>query len=257
MRYKNLAASHSEQCQGLPLTAAPQDLVARRDIEPNSIPELQSEIFERFRLESTRRPVDLWDAWPEEGTLLPSLRSLEVDLLTSGNSVSAVCSSDTALQDAGHLDQIEDKGAQIRVACAQLPDVIILDRRVAILRPHDCRFSEKVLVVYDRSIVSALCNTFFAAWQSAVKLEVFRQCGLDIEDEVTAQILDLLGSGCKDETAARRLKMSVRTYRRHVARVMERLGAESRFQAGALASRLGLLQSSAGGQTPMRDICLT
>lgn len=219
--------------------------------------ELRAEIFERFRLESTRRTIDLWDAWPEEGTLLPHLRCLEVDLLTSGNTVSTVCTSDTALQDAGHLDQISDKGAQIRVACAQLPDFVILDRRVAVLRPHDARFSEKVLVVYDQSIVSALCNTFFAAWQSAVKIEVFRQCGLDIEDEVIAQILELLSSGCKDETAARRLQMSVRTYRRHVARVMERLGAESRFQAGALASRFGLLHSSAGRQTPLREMCLT
>jgi DNA-binding CsgD family transcriptional regulator len=219
--------------------------------------ELRAEIFERFRLESTRRTIDLWDAWPEEGTLLPFLRSLEVDLLTLGNNVSTVCNSDTALQGAGHLDQISDKGAQIRVACAQLPDFIILDRRVAVLRPHDSRFSEKVLVVHDQSIVSALCNTFFAVWQSAVKIEVFRQCGLDVEDEVTAQILELLSSGCKDETAARRLQMSVRTYRRHVARVMERLGAESRFQAGALASRLGLLQSSSGRQAPLREMCLS
>ncbi|MCX5415777.1 response regulator transcription factor [Streptomyces sp. NBC_00059] len=137
-----------------------------------------------------------------------------------------------------------------------MPDVIILDRRVAVLRPHDSRFSEKMLVIHDQSIVSALCATFVTAWQSAVSIDVFRRCGLDAEDEVTGQILELLSAGCKDETAARKLQMSVRTYRRHVARVMERLGAESRFQAGALASRIGLLQGSGSHSGNQREICL-
>lgn len=39
----------------------------------------------------------------------------------------------------------------------------------------------------------------------------------------------------KDEMIARRLGMSLRTCRKHIAESMETLGASSRFQAGYLA----------------------
>ena len=54
-------------------------------------------------------------------------------------------------------------------------------------------------------------------------------------------MLELLGSGCKDETAARTLGLGVRTYRRRVAELMNALGADSRFQAGVRARELGLI----------------
>ncbi len=194
-------------------------------------------------MESVRRPIEIWDAWPEEARLQPALRALEGELLAGGSRVSALCASDTAFQEGGHLAQIADEGAEVRVSGAQLPEVIILDRRIAILRPHDGRFVENVLVIRNPSIVTAMCNTFAVLWQSAVAVDVFRNCGLALDDETTVQVLELLDAGCKDEAAARKLQMSVRTYRRHVARVMENLGADSRFQAGALAHRMGLLHT--------------
>jgi DNA-binding NarL/FixJ family response regulator len=62
-----------------------------------------------------------------------------------------------------------------------------------------------------------------------------------VTDKVKRAIIRLLGTGVKDEVAARRLGISVRTCRRHIAEVMEELEATSRFQAGALAARAGLL----------------
>ncbi|HEY7177323.1 MAG TPA: helix-turn-helix transcriptional regulator [Micromonosporaceae bacterium] len=53
------------------------------------------------------------------------------------------------------------------------------------------------------------------------------------------RIVQLLADGAKDETIARALGMSVRTCRRHIADIMRRLDAVSRFQAGANAVRLG------------------
>lgn len=41
--------------------------------------------------------------------------------------------------------------------------------------------------------------------------------------------------GLTDEVAARRLGISLRTARRMMARIMERLGAHSRFEAGLRA----------------------
>jgi len=53
------------------------------------------------------------------------------------------------------------------------------------------------------------------------------------------EVLRRLTSGSTDEAAARELGLAVRTYRRVVARVMVRLGARSRFQAGFLAASGG------------------
>lgn len=55
------------------------------------------------------------------------------------------------------------------------------------------------------------------------------------------ELLVLLMAGCTDETAAARLEVSVRTIRRTVADIMSRLGARSRFQAGAKAAGRGWL----------------
>lgn len=53
-------------------------------------------------------------------------------------------------------------------------------------------------------------------------------------------MLRALGSGATDEAAARDLGMSVRTYRRRVAELLDVLEAGSRFQAGVRAGELGL-----------------
>jgi DNA-binding NarL/FixJ family response regulator len=57
------------------------------------------------------------------------------------------------------------------------------------------------------------------------------------------RIVALLADQAKDETIARALGMSVRTCRRHIADIMQRLDAVSRFQAGANAVRFGLAGS--------------
>ncbi len=56
----------------------------------------------------------------------------------------------------------------------------------------------------------------------------------------------MLAEGAKDEVIARRLGVSLRTCRRHIAEILETLQADSRFQAGVLAERAGL--TTAGPQ---------
>lgn len=55
------------------------------------------------------------------------------------------------------------------------------------------------------------------------------------------ELLHLLAGGATDAMAARHLGISERQVRRHVASLMEELGADSRFQAGVLASRANRL----------------
>jgi DNA-binding NarL/FixJ family response regulator len=59
------------------------------------------------------------------------------------------------------------------------------------------------------------------------------------------KLLSLLFSGTTDKAAAATLDVSVRTVRRMVRDLMNRLGARSRFQAGAKAAERGWLLDGA------------
>ncbi|MFI6040941.1 response regulator transcription factor [Nocardia sp. NPDC051321] len=55
------------------------------------------------------------------------------------------------------------------------------------------------------------------------------------------ELIQLLCEGHTDEAAARRMNLSVRTVRRLTQQLMGHLGARSRFEAGVLAARMGLI----------------
>ena len=55
------------------------------------------------------------------------------------------------------------------------------------------------------------------------------------------QVLMMLAGGATDETIARQLGVSSRTVERRVRALLDRLGAETRFQAGVQAARRGWL----------------
>lgn len=63
-------------------------------------------------------------------------------------------------------------------------------------------------------------------------------------DALTLAVVDAMSTGLKDEAAARRLSVSLRTYRRYVADIMTRLGVATRFQLGVRAAELGILAES-------------
>ncbi|NKI43172.1 helix-turn-helix transcriptional regulator [Streptomyces sp. LD120] len=61
----------------------------------------------------------------------------------------------------------------------------------------------------------------------------------DAPSEAERQMLRMLMQGLTDSAVARQLGMSDRTVRRVVAQLMERLGAQSRFEAGVRAVERG------------------
>lgn len=134
-----------------------------------------------------------------------------------------------------HARHVAAGGAQVRITTDELNETIIVDRRIAILAGDDT-FS----VVWIPGVVQSVHALFDAAWRSATSLADYER---DFGDlcEVAPKILELLGSGAKDETAARSMGLSLRTYRRRVTDLMTTLGASSRFQAGARARELGLI----------------
>uniref|UniRef100_UPI0031D55D41 helix-turn-helix transcriptional regulator n=1 Tax=Streptomyces hawaiiensis TaxID=67305 RepID=UPI0031D55D41 len=156
--------------------------------------------------------------------------------------------SAAALADARDRDALLEMAAhgfQVRIAAAPLQGIVVIDRRTMILtdpapstpaatRPRTYTMSS------SQALIGGACALFEAAWESAADLTAVLDPRRPRIDDRTAGVLRALGSGITDEAAARELGMSLRTYRRRVAELLDGLDASSRFQAGVRAGELGL-----------------
>jgi DNA-binding CsgD family transcriptional regulator len=124
-------------------------------------------------------------------------------------------------------------GAQIRRPPGPVAEVTVIDRAVALLPAgHAAGLATFRLPAVVEAVV-----TQFDRWWSAAAPEPAAGVALG---ERERHLLALLAAGLTDESAAARLGVSVRTVRRTMSAIMDRLGARSRFEAGLKAARNGL-----------------
>lgn len=138
-------------------------------------------------------------------------------------------------------------GGQVRTAAQLPPRMLIFDRTIALVPIDPANTRLGALCTRETGIVASLVAIFQQAWDMAVPLGAGRQ-----RDQATGlsalerELLLLLSTGLTDESAAKRLGVSLRTVRRQMAGLMERLGATSRFEAGLKAAQRGWLLSRSG-----------
>jgi sugar-specific transcriptional regulator TrmB len=131
-----------------------------------------------------------------------------------------------------YVRRMTAEGAEVRTLSELFGRMIAFDQDVVFLPHRDD--SEAAIVIWDPSTVSYLCAAFDHAWSLADPYEP-EWSESPVREEVKTAIVRLLAQGVKDEVVARRLGMSLRTCRKHIAEIMDQLGAYSRFQAGYLA----------------------
>ena len=147
----------------------------------------------------------------------------------------------TTEENRDHLREVSARGAEVRIAGARLPhETILIDRRVVILAGADSPGGREYTVATSPSLVGGVYSLYEAAWESATDFASYLTGEMPQVDADGRVILRALGEGLTDESAARRLGVSLRTYRRRVAELMRALDADSRFQAGVRAGELGL-----------------
>lgn len=128
-------------------------------------------------------------------------------------------------------------GGEIRTVPLILFQMIIVDRKAALL-PVDPSDSRKGAVeIHNPGIMTALGALFDHVWSTATPFGSAATLDDNGLDPTERELLRLLGDGDTDEAAARKLGVSVRTIQRMMSDLTQRLGAESRFQAGANAVR--------------------
>ncbi|WP_221351663.1 hypothetical protein [Streptomyces beigongshangae] len=135
------------------------------------------------------------------------------------------------------VDALFPDGVEVRLAALPGLTAVVADTRSTLVSnsPGD------PALIHSTPVATNLRALFDTIWPTATVLDPhlrFREHALA---EELSRVLGCLQEGLIDDVAARKLSMSVRTYRRYVADVMALLGTSSRFQAGARAIETGLL----------------
>jgi DNA-binding CsgD family transcriptional regulator/sugar-specific transcriptional regulator TrmB len=119
--------------------------------------------------------------------------------------------------------------------------MVIVDRELALvpLDPDDGR--RGALELRSRGAVAAMCVLFDQFWATATPCQETPPIDGHGLSRREREILSMLAIGQTDEWISRKLGVSLRTVRRIVADLMNRLDARSRFEAGVLAERFGWL----------------
>ncbi|MGH3243187.1 MAG: helix-turn-helix transcriptional regulator, partial [Spirillospora sp.] len=138
----------------------------------------------------------------------------------------------------GRLRPLLDDGAEVRTTGLPVVPLVVLDSAAA--------FVPAWLEIRHPALAGHLGEIFTAAWERASPLGPEPVPGT-ISEEVETAVARLLVAGHVDEAIARKLGMSVRACRRHVAVLCRRLGARSRAQLGFRLAASGLLDAPVRG----------
>ena len=240
---------HSRQHELLQALTAISELSAeyrsgRRD-DPGALVEVltgEAAVAQRFTelQRSCREELLLCDRPPYAA---PADNPEQSSVLSRGVRWRTIYSSDSLARPGApeHLDSLIAQGEEARL----LPDLpmklLIVDRRVAVLPLTLDADMQQSAVIHRSTLLDAMVTLFDVFWNRAMPLHAPEQPEMDGLDPDDRQLLSLLVTGVKDEAIARELGVGVRTLRRRMHRLLETLGAETRFQAGMQAKSRGWL----------------
>ncbi|MCX5265958.1 LuxR C-terminal-related transcriptional regulator [Streptomyces sp. NBC_00199] len=137
-----------------------------------------------------------------------------------------------------YLRRLQQAGGAVRLATTLPTRMLIYDERAAVipLQTEDTR--RGAVLLHDSPVVDLLTDLFEVHWQQATLLQ-----GPDETEEALSalerKVVQLMAAGLLDEVISRQVGLSVRTTRRIIGKMTQRLGANSRFQAGVLAVKNG------------------
>ncbi|WP_338697617.1 LuxR C-terminal-related transcriptional regulator [Streptomyces sp. Q6] len=150
-----------------------------------------------------------------------------------------------ALADAAtcaYLRELTALGGEVRYTELAIRRMVIWDRGVTMIPANPDDYQRATLIVRQPGVVANTVAWFEQVWEAAGALPA-REAPDDPADpplsDLERRVLDLLTRADKDESAAREMGVSLRTFRRYISDIMLRLGAANRFQAGLLAKERG------------------
>ncbi|MFD7732796.1 LuxR C-terminal-related transcriptional regulator [Kitasatospora phosalacinea] len=200
--------------------------------------------LEALAQELTTECLSVMPGGAQSQASLDAARPLDAEALRRGVRVRTLY-QDSARNDQAtlaHAQWLTEQGGAVRTAPVLPPRLLVFDREVAVVPIDPANSRLGALCTRAPGILASLVALFEQVWDSAVPLGASPSrddsTGLNTVEQ---QLLKLLATGMTDEAAGKRLGVSLRTVRRQMAAIMERLSAGSRFEAGLKAARKGWL----------------
>ncbi|MCX2970849.1 MULTISPECIES: helix-turn-helix transcriptional regulator [Streptomyces] len=145
------------------------------------------------------------------------------------------------LPTARYAAQISAAGARIRTTGVLPSRMLITDNESAVLPADPENQAAGVVLVRDPAVLGFLCRLFEHHWDRGLDFTAEEQENGPEPTQLERDVLLLLAAGKKNDVIAHQLGLSPRSVSRIVAHLMDRLGANSRFQAGVRAAMNGWL----------------
>ncbi|GAA1375626.1 helix-turn-helix transcriptional regulator [Streptomyces beijiangensis] len=223
------AASHNDAAIELLLTPG----------EVNSFLEAQLEKIEKQELAMHPGGVP-----PVE--LVDEMILRDIGVLESGVTIQALYSRH--LLEIDHLREYlleaAHHGVDIRLAHFLPQRMLLIDDGLAIVQRDPDDSSLGAFAIRSIEVVRSLKSFFHYHWSGAVPIQQVSTDSIPEKQALTPDeliIIRMLALGAKDESIARHLGVSPRTLSRTLAKLLEHLGVQTRFQAAVKLTQAGLI----------------
>ncbi|MEU7552893.1 helix-turn-helix transcriptional regulator [Streptomyces sp. NPDC044571] len=198
-----------------------------------------SELSTRTRQES----ISFHPGGPVPAAQFKASEPLTEDLIARGVKIRTVY-QDAIRNDPASLEHarwLTERGGEVRTVPSLPMRMVIADREFALLPIDPADSALGAVLLREPGAVAAFCALFESVWETAAPFGEPPRRSLDDPGSQPRELLRLLAQGYTDEAAARRLGISLRSERRLISELMEKLDAQSRFQLGQRAVEQGLL----------------
>ncbi|MGW1075402.1 LuxR C-terminal-related transcriptional regulator [Streptomyces sp. NPDC002537] len=240
------------------------------EIEVVKDPLRVAEVLDKAVLLASHRILWMSPAGTTHHTLADSLtrNRLVIDRGVVIRTIQQSATSDSA--GTAHLERLAKLGVQVRTASLLPFRLIVADENLAMVSLEPADATEELLLVRQPTVVRMLSRLFEFCWDgttdfmppSAVEFpDAAFADGDGVGDypfQLTEQqilVLRLWARGRKDTAIARELQVSPRTLRRIIPALLNRLGVNSRFEAGLVAARIhDLLDAPAYPASPLAGV---
>ncbi|SOD70752.1 regulatory LuxR family protein [Jatrophihabitans sp. GAS493] len=152
------------------------------------------------------------------------------------------------------IRQVAESNSDIRVFGSVPARMMIADHRLGLVALDDRHLNQvgAALIVHPSGLLDAMVGLFDMLWAVALPVNHSIPPGSGIS-AIENRVMNLLVAGFTDRAIAGILKTSERSIQRHVRRMMDEVGAQSRVQLGWQAAKAGWLvaaaQSGSNNQT--------
>lgn len=174
----------------------------------------------------------------QAGGVVEDLSETYIALVARGVTVRVICQhrNRADVPTRMRMKRLADAGAAVYTVSHVPRSAIVFDRSLVVLFGVDDA-EANVARVHNQGIAQFFLDLFNHLWEMATPLEGIDFGYAGVADDLQQSIAALMAKGYTDEVVARKLGMSVRSCRRHIATMMRDLDATSRFQAGVQAAR--------------------